>query len=373
MIKIEDPASRRRRRPLRAAVRRGRGLALLRGVQPQQEERLARPAPRRRAARCSTTSCGRATSSTRTCAATQPRKLGLTYEELAEASTRAIVCCSLSGFGMTGPAGGGGRLRLHDAGARRLAEPDRRPGRAADEERAVARRPLRRLRRRRSRCSPVSGARGATASAATATSRSSRRRCTSCCYVGAWAATRGYVPPRRRNSAHPSIVPFQNFATADGWIVVACPKEKFWALLCDALGRPELAADERFADFAGRDRNRDELLPILDAALRGADVGEWLELLARGRRPERAGQRRRRGARGSADARARRRRRGRAPDARHGAPGREPAPPRATSRAARAGAVPRRAHERGAPSRSAATRPSGVDELAAAGVFGEAA
>ena len=56
-----------------------------------------------------------------------------------------------------------------------------------------------------------------------------------------WAASRGYVPPRRRNSAHPSIVPFQNFATADGWIVVACPKEKFWQLLCDAIGRPELA------------------------------------------------------------------------------------------------------------------------------------
>src|SRR5207248_677834 len=41
-------------------------------------------------------------------------------------------------------------------------------------------------------------------------------------YVGTWAATKGYTPPRRRNSAHPSIVPFQNFATADAWIVVAC-------------------------------------------------------------------------------------------------------------------------------------------------------
>jgi crotonobetainyl-CoA:carnitine CoA-transferase CaiB-like acyl-CoA transferase len=48
------------------------------------------------------------------------------------------------------------------------------------------------------------------------------------CYVGTWAASRGYVPPRGANSAHPSIVPFQNFPTADGWIVVACPKEKFW-------------------------------------------------------------------------------------------------------------------------------------------------
>ena len=60
-------------------------------------------------------------------------------------------------------------------------------------------------------------------------------------YVGTWAASRGYVPPRRSNSAHPSLVPFQNFETADGWIVVAAPKEKFWVRVCEAIGQPELA------------------------------------------------------------------------------------------------------------------------------------
>jgi crotonobetainyl-CoA:carnitine CoA-transferase CaiB-like acyl-CoA transferase len=100
------------------------------------------------------------------------------------------------------------------------------------------------------------------------------------CYVGVWAASRGYVPPRRPNSAHPSIVPFQNFATADGFIVVACPKEKFWVSLCGALERPELAADERFADFAARDRNRDQLLAILDAAFADRTSAEWLAILA---------------------------------------------------------------------------------------------
>ena len=78
-------------------------------------------------------------------------------------------------------------------------------------------------------------------------------------YVGTWAATKGYTPPRRRNSAHPSLVPFQNFATADGWIVVACPKPKFWERFCTAIGAPKLVEDERFVDFAARDRNRDEL------------------------------------------------------------------------------------------------------------------
>src|SRR2546427_6374277 len=99
-------------------------------------------------------------------------------------------------------------------------------------------------------------------------------------YVGTWAATRGFVSPRRRNSAHPSIVPFQNFATADGWIVLACPKQKFWERLCEAIDRAELAADSRFADFAARDRNRDELVPILEAVFQARPSTEWLRLLA---------------------------------------------------------------------------------------------
>jgi crotonobetainyl-CoA:carnitine CoA-transferase CaiB-like acyl-CoA transferase len=73
-------------------------------------------------------------------------------------------------------------------------------------------------------------------------------------------------------------VPFQNFPTADGWIVVACPKEKFWQLLCDAIGRPELA--EEFPAFADRDRRRDELEPILEGVFRERTSEEWLALLA---------------------------------------------------------------------------------------------
>src|SRR5256885_6048739 len=99
-------------------------------------------------------------------------------------------------------------------------------------------------------------------------------------YVGTWAATKGYTPPRRSHSAHPSIVPFQNFATADGWIVVACPKPKFWETFCGAIGRPELAGDERFADFAARDRNRDELAPLLDEVLASRTSAEWLQPFA---------------------------------------------------------------------------------------------
>ena len=98
-------------------------------------------------------------------------------------------------------------------------------------------------------------------------------------YVGTWAATKGYVPRRMPDSAHPSIVPFQNFRTADGWMVVACAKQKFWELLCDGIGKPELREDPRFADFAGRDANRDELLPILAAALETRTTAEWVGTL----------------------------------------------------------------------------------------------
>ena len=109
----------------------------------------------------------------------QPRKLGLTYDQLRGRQPARSCAVSLSGFGMTGPARLGGRLRLHDAGARGLAEPDRRARRAAHEERALARRPLGRIRvgdrdARRHLAGPPRRRR-----AATATSRCSRRRCTS--------------------------------------------------------------------------------------------------------------------------------------------------------------------------------------------------
>jgi crotonobetainyl-CoA:carnitine CoA-transferase CaiB-like acyl-CoA transferase len=96
-------------------------------------------------------------------------------------------------------------------------------------------------------------------------------------YIATWAATGGYVPERLDDSAHPSIVPFQTFATADGWIVVACPKEKFWRSLCAVLGRDDLLGDPRFGDFAGRLRHRKEVVAAVAHELRGRPTHEWLE------------------------------------------------------------------------------------------------
>jgi crotonobetainyl-CoA:carnitine CoA-transferase CaiB-like acyl-CoA transferase len=208
----------------------------------------------------------------------QPARLGLTYDQLKQANPR-IVCCSLSGFGMTGPrAGEGGYDYMMQglAGWMTLTgDPDRPPTKSG--------------------LSLVDLSGGyLSAIAVLAGLWRARRDGVGCdcdvslfetalaelCYVGTWAATKGYVPPRRANSAHPSIVPFQSFETADGWIVVACPKQKFWERLCEAIGRPELAGDERFSDFAARDRNRNELVPILDEAFRARESAEWLKALA---------------------------------------------------------------------------------------------
>ena len=97
----------------------------------------------------------------------------------------------------------------------------------------------------------------------------------------------GHVAPDRRLRAPadrplgpPELVPFQNFPTADGWIVVACAKEKFWRRLAEVLGRPELATDTRFATYDDRRRNQAELQLVLDELLSVKSAADWVELLA---------------------------------------------------------------------------------------------
>jgi crotonobetainyl-CoA:carnitine CoA-transferase CaiB-like acyl-CoA transferase len=98
-------------------------------------------------------------------------------------------------------------------------------------------------------------------------------------YPATWYLMEGLEPQRTANSAHPSVVPFQNFATADGWIVVGCAKEKFWTRLTACLGRDDLAADERFATFARRRAHAQELLPVLEGIFVSAPTEHWIDLL----------------------------------------------------------------------------------------------
>jgi glutaryl-CoA transferase len=85
--------------------------------------------------------------------------------------------------------------------------------------------------------------------------------------------------PRRRGNAHPNIVPYETFATADGQIAVGVGSQRQWARFCEALGVSELAGDARFASNADRVERRAELIPILEARFGTAPNAAWLATL----------------------------------------------------------------------------------------------
>jgi crotonobetainyl-CoA:carnitine CoA-transferase CaiB-like acyl-CoA transferase len=89
--------------------------------------------------------------------------------------------------------------------------------------------------------------------------------------------------PRRQGNAHATIVPYQPFAAADGTLMLAVGNDGQFARLCGVLGRPELAADPRFATNPARVTHRGELVAILAAIIATRPVAAWEgELLAAG-------------------------------------------------------------------------------------------
>jgi crotonobetainyl-CoA:carnitine CoA-transferase CaiB-like acyl-CoA transferase len=90
--------------------------------------------------------------------------------------------------------------------------------------------------------------------------------------------TSGQVPPRQGN-AHLQIVPYQLFATADGWLVLAVGNDGQWQRFCQAADREDLAADDRFASNTLRVENRDLLVPIVARMMKGHKTQEWQEKL----------------------------------------------------------------------------------------------
>jgi crotonobetainyl-CoA:carnitine CoA-transferase CaiB-like acyl-CoA transferase len=90
--------------------------------------------------------------------------------------------------------------------------------------------------------------------------------------------TSGSLPPRQGN-AHLQIVPYQLFATADGWLVLAVGNDGQWKRFCRAVERDDLAANERFSTNPQRVRNRTVLVPIVEELMRGRTTTAWEELL----------------------------------------------------------------------------------------------
>ena len=206
-----------------------------------------------------------------------PAKIGITYDDLKGVNPR-IVCCSLTGFGMTGPRSsepGYDYILQGIAGWMDITgEPSGPPTKSG--------------------LSLVDYSGGLVGAISILAGVHAARRdgvgmdcdvslfdtaVSMLTYPAIWNLNGDFEPARTHNSAHPSLVPFQAFQAGDGWIVVACPKEKFWQRLAVAVERPELARDERFATFGARRRNAAELLPILDGVFASRSAQEWLDVL----------------------------------------------------------------------------------------------
>jgi crotonobetainyl-CoA:carnitine CoA-transferase CaiB-like acyl-CoA transferase len=97
-------------------------------------------------------------------------------------------------------------------------------------------------------------------------------------YIGTLWLTNGDLP-RPPGSAHDYSVPWQAFAAADGYVVVATRQEVFWRRLCTVIEQPELADDPRFATNLKRIENRNELIARLEKIFANRTVADWLERL----------------------------------------------------------------------------------------------
>jgi CoA:oxalate CoA-transferase len=90
--------------------------------------------------------------------------------------------------------------------------------------------------------------------------------------------TTGQVPGPL-GARHPSITPFEAFATRDGHLVIAAGNQTLFVKLCEALGRPDLAANPLFATNDLRTKHQPALKAEIEMVTRGADTEEWLARL----------------------------------------------------------------------------------------------
>jgi crotonobetainyl-CoA:carnitine CoA-transferase CaiB-like acyl-CoA transferase len=90
------------------------------------------------------------------------------------------------------------------------------------------------------------------------------------------------ISPRQmkpQGSGASGIVPYQAFHASDGWIVIGGGNDGLFARLVNALGKPELASDERFRTNADRVKHRRTLIPLLEAEVAKHTVGRVREIL----------------------------------------------------------------------------------------------
>ena len=207
----------------------------------------------------------------------EPARLGLTYEALREANPR-VVCCSLSGFGQTGPRasepGYDFVIQAYAGFMSLTGAPDGPPERCG--------------------VSIVDFSAGILSTLALMIGLHRAQRTGTGCdldvslydtalsmlnYLAGWTLNRDWRPQRTADGAHQTLVPAPTFRTADGFLVVMCLKEKFWDALCERMERTDLRDDARFATFADRYANRDLLIPLLAAEIARRPTEAWLARL----------------------------------------------------------------------------------------------
>lgn len=206
-----------------------------------------------------------------------PAKLGFDYASLKTVNPR-IVCCALSGFGMTGPRSaepGYDFLIQALAGFMSVTgDPDGAPTRCGvsivDFSGGLMSAVGLLVALLRARETGVGGDVDVSL-LDTAVSMLN--------YLAVWNLNKGHRLERLPNGAHQSLVPSQTFPTQDGYLVIMCMKEKFWKRLAHRMNLSRLADDPRFATFADRLQHRDELVPMLKRVMLTKTTAEWLEIL----------------------------------------------------------------------------------------------
>ncbi len=85
--------------------------------------------------------------------------------------------------------------------------------------------------------------------------------------------------PTRRGNSHATIVPYEPFQAADGWITLAVANDALWQTFCRVTGRADWGGDARFRTGAGRVEHRAELVPAIATMIAGRSTADWIERL----------------------------------------------------------------------------------------------
>lgn len=89
----------------------------------------------------------------------------------------------------------------------------------------------------------------------------------------------GGSAPTRMGNAHPNIVPYQDFPTADGYMIIAVGNDRQFASFCNVLGHSEWAADQRFVTNPARVKNRTRLVAWINRVTVQRPTAEWVSLM----------------------------------------------------------------------------------------------